>query len=65
MYVCICNAYSESHVREEIKKSADRPVTVEQVYARLGSVPRCGRCVTHVKRMIDSNREKPAVANAR
>jgi bacterioferritin-associated ferredoxin len=64
VYVCVCNAYRESHVRDAIKKSADNKVTVEQVYARLGSGPRCGRCLTHVKRMIDSNREKPATANA-
>jgi bacterioferritin-associated ferredoxin len=63
VYVCLCNAYRESHVREAIKTSAGKsPITVEQVYARLGNGPRCGRCVMHVQCMIDTTREKPVNA---
>jgi bacterioferritin-associated ferredoxin len=65
MYVCLCNAYRESHVREVIKTTAGSgPVTVEQIYARLGSEPRCGQCLRHVQCMIDSARETSPNAKA-
>jgi bacterioferritin-associated ferredoxin len=64
VYVCVCNAYRESHVRDAIQKSTESgAVTVEQVYARLGNGPRCGRCVLYVKDLINASREKPAPTN--
>ena len=61
MYVCVCNAYRESHVREVVEESSGNyVVTVEQVYARLGSAPRCGRCVLYVKDLISTMREERA-----
>jgi bacterioferritin-associated ferredoxin len=66
VFVCVCNAYRESQVRDAIKKSGgNSAITVEQVYARLGSGPRCGRCVHHVKNMIDSRPDKQAAEAAR
>jgi len=65
VYVCVCNAYRESHVREAINQSASSGrVTVEQIYARLGKRPRCGRCLVHVKDMIShSVRDKSEQIN--
>jgi bacterioferritin-associated ferredoxin len=61
VYVCVCNAYRESLVLDAIKKTAStNAATVEQVYARLGSRPRCGRCLNHVKNLIDVNQQKQA-----
>ena len=63
VYVCVCNAYRESSVLDAIKKTAaNNAATVEQIYARLGSRPRCGRCLTHVKNLIDVNQQKAAGA---
>jgi bacterioferritin-associated ferredoxin len=63
VYVCICNAYRESHVCDAIKKSAGpATVTVEQVYARLGRDLRCGRCVNHVENLIKANSDRTAEA---
>jgi bacterioferritin-associated ferredoxin len=59
MYVCVCNAYRESHVREAINKSPQVPsLTVEQIYDRLGRKPQCGRCLTYVKSLIETSRTK-------
>ena len=62
MYVCVCNAYRESHLAEAIEKTAAAP-TVEQLYARLGRGPRCGRCVSHVQDLIRA-KKKPAEVKA-
>jgi len=61
MYVCICNAYCESHLRDAVRSSkgnATASVTVEQVYARLGNGPRCGRCVLHAEDLIKASLEE-------
>jgi bacterioferritin-associated ferredoxin len=65
MYVCVCNAYRESHLYEAIEESGETgALTVEQIYTRLGGGPRCGRCVMQVKDLINAAREKHAPANA-
>jgi bacterioferritin-associated ferredoxin len=56
VYVCLCNAYRESHVRDAIEKSNSDALTVEELYARLGSGPRCGRCLLYVDDLIKANR---------
>jgi bacterioferritin-associated ferredoxin len=59
VYVCVCNAYRESHVRDAIQHSREDGVpTVAQVYARLGRAPRCGRCLLYVEDLINRTREK-------
>ena len=64
MYVCVCNAYRESHLAEAIEKAgAGAAPTVEQLYARLGREPRCGRCVSHVQDLIRA-KKKPAEIKA-
>jgi len=66
VYVCVCNAYRESHVRDAIRKSNESDaLTVEDLYARLGSGLRCGRCLLYVNDLIKANRgEKPVQSNA-
>ena len=67
MYVCLCNAYRESQVRDAISKSAGSGTTptVEQLYARLGSHPRCGRCVSYVQDLMrNPGQEKRAETRA-
>jgi hypothetical protein len=52
-------------VQDVIQDSGEKAApTVEQVYARLGGSPRCGRCVLHVKDLINRAREKRAPGNA-
>lgn len=60
MYICICNAYRESKVRDVIQEGCDRSggLTVEQIFARLGRGPRCGSCSSHVEDMIASAQEE-------
>ena len=60
MYVCICNAYRESKVRDAIEEGCDRSdgLTVEQIFARLGRGVRCGSCSSHVENMIAAAREE-------
>ena len=59
MYVCICNAYRELNVRDAIRQdSVDAVPTVEQIYARLGRGPRCGRCSSQVQSMIHAIRKE-------
>jgi bacterioferritin-associated ferredoxin len=59
VYVCVCNAYRESQVRDVIQKSAASPqMTVEEIYSRLGNGPRCGRCLPHAKDLINRVQEK-------
>ena len=66
MYVCVCNAYRESQVRDVLDKSAESSrMTVEEIYCRLGNGPQCGRCLVHVKHLINRLQEKtPALACA-
>jgi bacterioferritin-associated ferredoxin len=49
MYVCLCNAFTDRHVREVhpvAGKSAAR------VYRALGVQPKCGKCVPMVREII-------------
>ena len=55
MYVCLCNAYRESQVCEAIKNSTN-DTSVKELYARLGSSPRCGQCLPYVNELIKASR---------
>lgn len=50
MYVCICNGYRDSDIRQ-LAQSGVRCAHV--AYESLGSGPRCGRCVDVAQRLID------------
>ncbi len=49
MYVCICNALSESRIRESTSAGA---ASVEEVYDLLGVRPQCGKCIPLIRDMV-------------
>lgn len=61
MYVCICNGYRESEIREVAGEGARR---AEDAYLALGSGPCCGRCLEVAQAVIDSSLE-PATSFGR
>lgn len=60
MYVCICNGYRESEIREV----AGEGVTCAQdAYMALGSGPCCGRCLDVAQALIDATHMPQAAAH--
>jgi bacterioferritin-associated ferredoxin len=49
MYVCNCNALTESQVRKAIENHARNPAAVYRYY---DCEPQCGRCVPEVRAML-------------
>ncbi|AWI79660.1 MAG: bacterioferritin [Betaproteobacteria bacterium HGW-Betaproteobacteria-13] len=43
MYVCVCNAVTESHIEEAVRKGA---TTLRHLRLELGVSAECGRCAT-------------------
>jgi bacterioferritin-associated ferredoxin len=41
MYVCICRAVTDEHIRREVRNGAD---SLQEVCQRLGVASGCGRC---------------------
>jgi len=52
MYVCICNGYRESELREVAAEGVAR---AEDAYFALGSGPCCGRCLEVAQAVIDAS----------
>ncbi|WP_448625022.1 (2Fe-2S)-binding protein [Geodermatophilus sp. URMC 64] len=50
MYVCICEAVSSVTVRQVI---ADGARTVRQVAEACGASRDCGRCVAHIRTLLE------------
>lgn len=59
MYVCICNALTESRVREAASK-AGRSVT--SVYECFGVTPRCGKCAANLRDLLRQASPSPEAA---
>ena len=55
MIVCICNAITESEVREAARTGATSP---EAAYACLGCEAQCGCCLDYAQEIIDEERGK-------
>ena len=56
MYICICNALDDTQIRCVVDSGAR---TAGQVYAGLGCAPRCGKCVTQIRQMVnEANRDQ-------
>jgi len=55
MIVCVCNAITETEVREAARAGAACP---DQAYARLGCEPHCGCCLDYAQDLIDQERAK-------
>lgn len=49
MYLCICNALSETRVRKVVDGGAR---CLGEVYLALGCKPQCGKCVDEVRAML-------------
>jgi bacterioferritin-associated ferredoxin len=51
MYVCLCNRYRDSDLREVAQNGVR---CAKAAYFALGHGPRCGRCVEFAQGLIDS-----------
>ncbi|SLN30328.1 (2Fe-2S)-binding protein [Oceanibacterium hippocampi] len=51
MYVCICNGYRDSEIRDA---AAGGLRCARRVYHALGGGPRCGQCLTMAQALVDS-----------
>ena len=51
MYVCLCNGYNDSDIREIAK---DGIHSVLEVYLILGKGPCCGKCLDLAQEIIDN-----------
>lgn len=50
MYVCLCNGYRESEIREAAKGGIR---CARALYAKLGGEARCGKCLPIAQDLID------------
>ena len=51
MYVCICNGYRESEIRDAAGKGACSAI---EAYEVMGHGPRCGRCLHYAQSVVDA-----------
>lgn len=58
MYVCLCNALTDTRIKAAIAAGADR---VHDVYAGCGCQAQCGGCTAHV---LDLLRAAPSAPSA-
>jgi bacterioferritin-associated ferredoxin len=54
MYVCVCHALTDRHVREDAHAGAK---SAGAVFARRGIRPVCGKCVGCMRSVLDENRK--------
>ena len=50
MYVCICNRYRDSDLRD---LAAGGARSAEEAYSVLGNGPQCGRCLQFAQALMD------------
>ena len=55
MIVCVCNAITETEVREAARAGATCPVNA---YAQLDCEPHCGCCLDYAQDLIDQERSR-------
>ena len=55
MIVCVCNAITETEVREAARAGA---TCSDAAYAKLGCEPHCGCCLDYAQDLIDEERGK-------
>jgi bacterioferritin-associated ferredoxin len=60
MYVCICNAVSDSDITREIKAGAD---TLEQLRERLNVATGCGHCSIYIMDRLENKLEHALIHN--
>ncbi|MEM7171381.1 MAG: (2Fe-2S)-binding protein [Pseudomonadota bacterium] len=59
MYVCMCNGYRDSEIREVAEQGV---ACAHKVYAALGNGPQCGSCLEYAQEIIDMAQSVAAVA---
>jgi bacterioferritin-associated ferredoxin len=62
MILCVCNAITESEVRDLARAGAPTP---EQAYAALGCEPQCRCCLSYAQELIDEEQGKVVSIRAR
>jgi bacterioferritin-associated ferredoxin len=50
MYVCLCNALTDQHVRTAAQAGANRP---SEIYRACGCAVRCGTCSVNMRRILN------------
>jgi bacterioferritin-associated ferredoxin len=50
MYVCLCNALTEHHVRQAAMDGASRP---SEIYRACGCAAQCGACTALMRQIAD------------
>jgi bacterioferritin-associated ferredoxin len=58
MYICLCNALTDHHVRAAARAGATRP---SEIYRACGCAAQCGTCSANVRRIVNET----LVADAR
>jgi bacterioferritin-associated ferredoxin len=58
MYVCLCNGYRESELRELARRGIS---DAEDAYLALGDGPCCGSCVDFAQGIMDAERGQVGV----
>lgn len=56
MYICLCNGYRESELRDMARKGF---TVAEEAYEAMGDGPCCGQCVDFAQEVIDEERTSP------
>ena len=54
MYLCLCNALTDRHVREA---AAAGQRTVKAVLRHYGVRPQCGKCLCHIRQTLADHGE--------
>jgi bacterioferritin-associated ferredoxin len=52
MYVCLCNALTDQHVRDAAAAGATRP---SEIYGACGCAAQCGSCARTLRTLIDEH----------
>jgi bacterioferritin-associated ferredoxin len=60
MYVCLCNGYRESELRELARRGFS---DAEDAYLALGDGPCCGSCVDFAQTILDAERGQTGTAH--
>ena len=55
MYLCLCHAINERHVRDAVDAGA---CCAKHVYKALAVKPSCGKCVPYVEKSLRAGREQ-------
>ena len=61
MFVCLCNGYRDTDLRELARQGVTCAV---KAYATLGNEPNCGRCIDVAQRIMDEVQYAPEAAPA-